>query len=278
MFKVLRYKVGTMINCDCKTGFRRVSVVMRCAGNSSHSAWENRCLCNSISPAKNPVKQVTPGPKEQNERKPTDVQSQTQPPEQADLPDDIEPWESTEAPPGSGPFLTTRTAGTTDFQKPTEEVATLDTFIFTTEYQIAGITCPTPTSVEHADIRVKNYSINSRERYVCNSGFKRKAGTSSLTQCVFNETAKVAHWTTPNLKCIRDPSLSHQRPPSTAAPTGLTPEPESPTPSGKGAYQYNPRVVTGEYSPWSFLCLLVQRGHQQLPLSLSEGSPCRWVT
>nr|CAI9713541.1 unnamed protein product [Rangifer tarandus platyrhynchus] len=96
-----------------------------------------------------------------------------------------------------------------------------------------GITCPTPTSVEHADIWVKNYSINSRERYVCNSGFKRKAGTSSLTQCVFNETAKVAHWTTPNLKCIRDPSLSHQRPPSTAAPTGLTPEPESPTPSGK---------------------------------------------
>ncbi|KAM7236949.1 hypothetical protein CapIbe_011193 [Capra ibex] len=96
-----------------------------------------------------------------------------------------------------------------------------------------GITCPTPTFVEHADIQVKNYSINSRERYVCNSGFKRKAGTSSLTQCVFNETAKVAHWTTPNLKCIRDPSLSHQRPPSTAAPTGLTPEPESPTPSGK---------------------------------------------
>ncbi|OWK03327.1 IL2RA [Cervus elaphus hippelaphus] len=57
------------------------------------------------------------------------------------VPDDIEPWESTEAPPGSGPFLTTRTAGTTDFQKPTEEVATLDTFIFTTEYQIAVAGC-----------------------------------------------------------------------------------------------------------------------------------------
>uniref|UniRef100_A0AC11D5T2 Uncharacterized protein n=1 Tax=Ovis aries TaxID=9940 RepID=A0AC11D5T2_SHEEP len=70
-----------------------------------------------------------------------------------------------------------------------------------------GITCPTPTSVEHADIQVKNYSINSRERYVCNSGFKRKAGTSSLTQCVFNETAKVAHWTTPNLKCITAVSI-----------------------------------------------------------------------
>ncbi|XP_070328032.1 interleukin-15 receptor subunit alpha isoform X7 [Odocoileus virginianus] len=91
-----------------------------------------------------------------------------------------------------------------------------------------GITCPTPTSVEHADIRVKNYSINSRERYVCNSGFKRKAGTSSLTQCVFNETAKVAHWTTPNLKCI-------------------------------SAYQYNPRAVTAVSIPVTVLfvaCLL----------------------
>ena len=28
-------------------------------------------------------------------------------------PDDIEPWESTEAHPGSGTFLTTKTAGTT---------------------------------------------------------------------------------------------------------------------------------------------------------------------
>ncbi|XP_025120308.1 interleukin-15 receptor subunit alpha isoform X4 [Bubalus kerabau] len=136
-----------------------------------------------------------------------------------------------------------------------------------------GITCPTPTSVEHADIQVKSYSINSRERYVCNSGFKRKAGTSSLTQCVFNETAKVAHWTTPNLKCIRDPSLSHQRPPSTAAPTGLTPEPESPTPSGKGAYQYNPRVVTAVSTTVTVLfvvclvfllgrCLWSRRAHQ----------------
>ncbi|XP_057589920.1 interleukin-15 receptor subunit alpha isoform X2 [Hippopotamus amphibius kiboko] len=96
-----------------------------------------------------------------------------------------------------------------------------------------GITCPTPTSVEHADIRVKSYNLNSRERYVCNAGFKRKAGTSSLTECVFNKTANVAHWTTPNLKCIRDPSLTHQMPPSTAAPAGVTPEPESPTSSGK---------------------------------------------
>nr|CAA42723.1 interleukin-2 receptor beta chain [Ovis aries] len=215
MFKVLRYEVGTMINCDCKAGFRRVSAVMRCVGDSSHSAWNNRCFCNSTSPAKNPVKPVTPGSEEQRERKPTDAQSQTQPPEQADLPghceepppwehereplkrvyhftlgqtvhyqcaqgfralhtgpaettctmihgemrwtrprlkcisegansqapDEAEPPESTEAPPGSGTFLTTRMAGTTDFQKPTDVVATLDTFIFTTEYQIAVAGC-----------------------------------------------------------------------------------------------------------------------------------------
>ncbi|XP_027832304.1 interleukin-15 receptor subunit alpha isoform X9 [Ovis aries] len=105
-----------------------------------------------------------------------------------------------------------------------------------------GITCPTPTSVEHADIQVKNYSINSRERYVCNSGFKRKAGTSSLTQCVFNETAKVAHWTTPNLKCI-------------------------------SAYQHNPSVVTAVSIPVAVVfavclvfllvrCLMSRRAHQ----------------
>ncbi|XP_069403259.1 interleukin-15 receptor subunit alpha isoform X7 [Ovis canadensis] len=106
-----------------------------------------------------------------------------------------------------------------------------------------GITCPTPTSVEHADIQVKNYSINSRERYVCNSGFKRKAGTSSLTQCVFNETAKVAHWTTPNLKCI-------------------------------SAYQHNPSIVTAAVSiPVAVVfavclvfllvrCLMSRRAHQ----------------
>ncbi|XP_004411885.1 PREDICTED: interleukin-15 receptor subunit alpha [Odobenus rosmarus divergens] len=97
----------------------------------------------------------------------------------------------------------------------------------------AGITCPPPTSVEHADIQVKSYKVSSRERYTCNSGFKRKAGTSSLTECVFNKTMNVAHWTIPNLKCIRDPSLTHLRPSSTEVPAGVTPEPESTSLSGK---------------------------------------------
>ncbi|XP_032281788.1 interleukin-15 receptor subunit alpha isoform X2 [Halichoerus grypus] len=96
-----------------------------------------------------------------------------------------------------------------------------------------GITCPPPTSVEHADIRVKSYNLSSRERYTCNSGFKRKAGTSSLTECVFNKTMNVAHWTIPNLKCIRDPSLTHLRPSSTEVPAGVTPEPQSTSLSGK---------------------------------------------
>ncbi|XP_032006482.1 interleukin-15 receptor subunit alpha isoform X6 [Hylobates moloch] len=81
-----------------------------------------------------------------------------------------------------------------------------------------GITCPPPTSVEHADIRVKSYSLYSRERYVCNSGFKRKAGTSSLTECVLNKATNVAHWTTPSLKCIK-PAASSPSPNTTAATT-----------------------------------------------------------
>uniref|UniRef100_A0A8D2GFR1 Interleukin-15 receptor subunit alpha n=1 Tax=Urocitellus parryii TaxID=9999 RepID=A0A8D2GFR1_UROPR len=71
-----------------------------------------------------------------------------------------------------------------------------------------GTTCPTPMSVEHADIRVKSYTLNSRERYVCNSGFRRKAGTSSLTECVLNKTTNTAHWTMPSLKCINASSYS----------------------------------------------------------------------
>ncbi|XP_067556632.1 interleukin-15 receptor subunit alpha isoform X2 [Pseudorca crassidens] len=145
-----------------------------------------------------------------------------------------------------------------------------------------GITCPTPTSVKHADIWVKSYNLNSRERYVCNSGFKRKAGTSSLTECVFNKTVNIAHWTTPNLKCIKPAFTSRSDTtvatrlatgpcsrlmPSKAPSAGTTgvvnnepsqvpaqttaKAPEH-TPSAlqdpPGAYQYNPRAVTAAIS------------------------------
>ncbi|XP_032956651.1 interleukin-15 receptor subunit alpha isoform X2 [Rhinolophus ferrumequinum] len=66
-----------------------------------------------------------------------------------------------------------------------------------------GTTCSTPKSIEHADIHVKSYNENSRERYICNSGFKRKAGTSSLTKCQRDEVTNITQWTTPTLKCIK---------------------------------------------------------------------------
>lgn len=66
----------------------------------------------------------------------------------------------------------------------------------------AGTTCSTPTSIEHANIQVKSYNENSRERYICNSGFKRKAGTSSLTKCLRNEDTNITQWTIPTLVCI----------------------------------------------------------------------------
>ncbi|XP_042542055.1 interleukin-15 receptor subunit alpha isoform X1 [Dipodomys spectabilis] len=106
--------------------------------------------------------------------------------------------------------------------------------------------CPSPMSVEHADINIKSYHVSSRERYVCNSGFKRKAGTSSLIECVFNETTNTAQWTMPSLRCIRDPSLTHQRlvPPSTVVTTKVTPHPESPSRPGQGVHPHSRTSAT----------------------------------
>ncbi|XP_071475997.1 interleukin-15 receptor subunit alpha isoform X2 [Marmota flaviventris] len=99
-----------------------------------------------------------------------------------------------------------------------------------------GTTCPTPMSVEHADIRVKSYTLNSRERYVCNSGFKRKAGTSSLTECVLNKTTNTAHWTTPSLKCIKPAVLSPKSDTTVATETAMVPGSQSmpPQPTSSG--------------------------------------------
>lgn len=50
-YKALTYKIGTLLNCDCKKGFRRISnrlPYMNCTGNSGHSSWENQCQCVSI--------------------------------------------------------------------------------------------------------------------------------------------------------------------------------------------------------------------------------------
>ncbi|XP_036197822.1 interleukin-2 receptor subunit alpha [Myotis myotis] len=95
-FKAITYEMGTLINCDCKTGFRRSSetIFMNCTGNAGHSAWENQCQCKMNS-LRNTQKQATPKPEEQKERKATEMQSQTQPTDQVNLGHCKEPppWE-----------------------------------------------------------------------------------------------------------------------------------------------------------------------------------------
>nr|XP_039334744.1 interleukin-2 receptor subunit alpha isoform X3 [Saimiri boliviensis boliviensis] len=115
-FKALAYKEGTMLNCECNRGFRRIksgSPYMLCTGNSSHASWENQCQCISSSP-RNTTKQVTPQPEEQKERKTTEVHNPRQQVDQSRLP---------------------------DFQIQTEVAATMETFILTTGYQLAVAGC-----------------------------------------------------------------------------------------------------------------------------------------
>uniref|UniRef100_A0A2K5NCH0 Interleukin 15 receptor subunit alpha n=1 Tax=Cercocebus atys TaxID=9531 RepID=A0A2K5NCH0_CERAT len=79
--------------------------------------------------------------------------------------------------------------------------------------------------------------VGTRERSgICNSGFKRfKAGRPALTECVLNKP-RTSHDNSPSLKClVRDPLLARQRPapPFTVTTAGVTPQPESLSPSGK---------------------------------------------
>ncbi|XP_034877604.1 interleukin-2 receptor subunit alpha [Mirounga leonina] len=135
-YRALQYKTGTILNCGCERGFRRLSNFMRCAGNSSHASWENKCQCISTS-SKSTEGQVTPKPKEQKE-----MQSQTPPMDQGNLPgDEEEPQASTHAPPGRDTSCPLITTSATDFHKLTEAATTVESFIFTTEYQIAVAGC-----------------------------------------------------------------------------------------------------------------------------------------
>ncbi|XP_072774497.1 interleukin-15 receptor subunit alpha isoform X2 [Taeniopygia guttata] len=72
--------------------------------------------------------------------------------------------------------------------------------------------CSRPKAVANARIEVGNRSeLNSRLRYSCNPGYKRKAGTSNLIQCILWNGSE-PRWTDPTLQCIRDPSLSWETP------------------------------------------------------------------
>lgn len=96
-FKALTYKTGTLLNCECKKGFRRKinqSAFMNCTGAAGHSSWENQCQCVRTSP-RGTDKQATPKPEEQKERKTTEMQNQMHPRDQVNLGHCREPppWE-----------------------------------------------------------------------------------------------------------------------------------------------------------------------------------------
>ncbi|EHB11106.1 Interleukin-2 receptor alpha chain [Heterocephalus glaber] len=89
-FKAHTYKKGTLIDCECKKGFRRIrngSIYLLCIGNSS---WANKCQCVSAS-SRNTSEQVTPQPEEHKEKSSTEMQSQVQPVEKVNLPGEC--WE-----------------------------------------------------------------------------------------------------------------------------------------------------------------------------------------
>ncbi|KAM4828571.1 interleukin-2 receptor subunit alpha [Thomomys bottae] len=83
-FKAFAYKKGTMLNCDCKEGFRRIkygSSYITCAENSS---WDNRCQC--VNTSNNvPRQQSTPQPEERKDRKTTEMQGPMQPLDEMNL-------------------------------------------------------------------------------------------------------------------------------------------------------------------------------------------------
>ncbi|XP_010124767.1 PREDICTED: interleukin-15 receptor subunit alpha [Chlamydotis macqueenii] len=79
--------------------------------------------------------------------------------------------------------------------------------------------CSRPKDVANAHIDAGNDAVlHTLLRYTCNPGYKRKAGTSSLIQCILRDGSAEPEWTHTTLQCIRDPAL----PP-------LTPSPELPT-------------------------------------------------
>ncbi|KAK4831960.1 hypothetical protein QYF61_020337 [Mycteria americana] len=72
----------------------------------------------------------------------------------------------------------------------------------------APVRCSRPKDVANAHIDAGNNTLlNARLRYTCNPGYKRKAGTSSLIQCVLHDGSSEPNWTRTTLQCIRKPSL-----------------------------------------------------------------------
>uniref|UniRef100_A0A674G998 Sushi domain-containing protein n=1 Tax=Taeniopygia guttata TaxID=59729 RepID=A0A674G998_TAEGU len=140
-----------------------------------------------------------------------------------------------------------------------------------------------PKAVANARIEVGNRTeLNSRLRYSCNPGYKRKAGTSNLIQCILWNGSE-PRWTDPTLQCI--PSSQSPVPP---APDGLSPDgsrppemiptPDTPT-LGEGTTplpipptDYAPGWAESQGNtnlPWGLFLLLFQWNSSFSPTSFS---------
>ncbi|XP_074396300.1 interleukin-15 receptor subunit alpha [Zonotrichia albicollis] len=94
-----------------------------------------------------------------------------------------------------------------------------------------SVHCSPPKAVANAHIDAGNRTeLHSRLRYSCNPGYKRKAGTSSLIQCVLWNGSR-PRWTDPSLQCIRDPALSREGPGAESTTQGITGASPNPSPS-----------------------------------------------
>ncbi|XP_041058011.1 interleukin-15 receptor subunit alpha-like isoform X2 [Carcharodon carcharias] len=93
-------------------------------------------------------------------------------------------------------------------------------------------------NVDMSEITDTHFEVGQRLRLKCQSGYKRKAGTSNLIQCE-NESEQ-AKWSKPNLTCIR----SHQFAALTSLATSVEPTSVDPTTSTSTAGSFSDHYTT----------------------------------